>query len=87
MSVKRQSLLMTVMVVLGLVFAVSFFSNAFSQSDAAPRGPFMIAGGDKMMVWRIDQATGLISYCQRDTISMDPQFIKTRPPICSAWGG
>lgn len=86
MSGKRQSVLMIVMVVLGLAFAASFFSSAFSQSEAVEtRGPYMIAGGDKMMVWRIDQATGRVSYCQRDTVSMDAQFIRTRPPACSAW--
>lgn len=68
-----------------LLFAYAVFNTAQSQQVAATRGPYMIAAGDKMMVWRIDQASGRISYCMRDTQSMDPKFIATRAPYCSAW--
>lgn len=73
------------MVSLGLALAFPFFNKAFSQTEIATRGPYMIAGGDKTMIWRIDQATGKVSYCMRDSVSMDPKFIQTRAPYCSAW--
>ncbi len=67
--------------------AATHFNTAQSQEAAvaATRGPYMIAGGDRFSIWRIDQATGRVSYCMRDTQSMDPKFIATRPPFCSAW--
>jgi hypothetical protein len=84
---QRQSLLMVAMIVMGLVFAVSIFTVARSQSNTiTTRGPYMIAAGDKMMVWRIDQSTGAISYCMRDSVSTDPKFITQRAPYCSTWG-
>lgn len=70
---------------LGLAFAFSLFDKAFSQTEIPTRGPYMLAAGDKMMVWRIDQTTGKVSYCMRDSVSMDPQFLRTRAPYCSAW--
>ena len=82
---KRQALMMITMITLGLVFAFSVFTVARSQTTATPRGPYMIAGGDKMMVWRVDQSTGMISYCMRDSVSTDPKFITQRAPYCSAW--
>lgn len=84
-SAKRQTLMMIVMIALGLAFSISAFTIAYSQNTATPRGPYMIAGGDKMMIWRIDQSTGMISYCMRDTVSMDPRFIIQRAPYCSTW--
>lgn len=85
MNAKRQTLMMLVMIALGLAFSISAFTVARSQNAVAPRGPYMIAGGDKMMVWRIDQATGMVSYCMRDTVSTDPKFIQQRAPYCSVW--
>ncbi len=84
---QRQSLMMIMMMItLGLVLAVSVFTVAQSQNAITTRGPYMIAGGDKMMVWRIDQSTGAISYCMRDSVSTDPKFITQRAPYCSTWG-
>lgn len=82
----RRTLLMTV-IATGLAFSFSAFLNK-AQSQTTPpetRGPYMLAAGDKLMVWRIDQATGKVSYCMRDTQSSDPQYIKQRRPYCSAW--
>ena len=82
----RRTLLMIV-IAAGLAFSFSAFLNT-AQSQTPPaetRGPYMIASGDKLMVWRIDQATGKVSYCMRDTQSTDPRFIATRRPFCSAW--
>lgn len=84
MNATRQTLLLVVMA-FGLALAFSFFNTAFSQSDAT-RGPYMIAAGyDRTMVWRVDQATGRVSYCRIDNQSLDPKFIAGRPPFCSAW--
>lgn len=83
---RRQTLMMIVMIALGLAFAFSVFTVAQSQTaQATPRGPYMIAGGDRMMVWRVDQSTGMVSYCLRDSVSSDPKFILQRAPYCSAW--
>ena len=82
---KRQTLMMIMMITLGLAFAFSVFTAARSQTPVATRGPYMIAAGDKMMVWRIDQSTGMVSYCMRDSVSTDPKFIQQRAPYCSAW--
>ena len=82
----RQTLL-TILCVVGLAFVFStVWSQAQSQDAAAKRrGPFMLAAGDKLMVWRIDQSTGDVSYCMRDTQSTDYKYILTRAPYCSAW--
>lgn len=76
---------MILTIALGLVLAFLLFSKAFSQTETPLRGPYMLAGGDKMMIWRIDQGTGKVSYCMRDSVSSDPQYIRTRAPYCSAW--
>ena len=64
-----------------------FFNKAQSQDDGV-RGPFTIApaGDDRLTVWRIDQSSGRVSFCVRDTQSQDPKFIAGRAPFCSAWG-
>lgn len=86
MMIGRQTLLVTVLILLlGVTGAFSFFTAAQSQTPAAVRGPYMLAAGDKMMVWRIDQTTGKVSYCMRDSVSTDPKFISVRAPYCSAW--
>ncbi len=71
-----------------LVAAALYFggqSPVVGQNNG-PRGPFTLARGDDNFVWRIDQATGLMSYCYRDTSSLDRALIKQRPPYCSGWG-
>jgi hypothetical protein len=76
---------------LALLLAVAgifmFLPQAHTQTTPSPlKGPFMVGGGNQNMAWRIDQGTGQISYCVRDTASTDPVLIRQRPPICSAWG-
>lgn len=79
-------------ILIGFVFiaaALYFGGNTpvVGQSNTlSPRGPFVIARGDDNFVWRLDQATGLISYCYRDTSSLDRVLIKSRAPYCSGWG-
>jgi hypothetical protein len=71
------------------VFSLITLSTAVwaqQNTEATPRGPFSISSGSQNTVWRIDQSTGLVSYCIRDTVSNDPALIRSRPPICSAWG-
>lgn len=81
----RRVLLIALMVVSALALFLAFQSAAQSQSDAAqPAGPFMISAYDRM-VWRVDQSTGRVSYCQTNTASTDPRFIATQAPYCSAW--
>lgn len=67
-------------------FMLSVTPVMAQQTQDTPRGPFAIASGSQNTVWRIDQSTGMVSYCIRDTISNDPALIRSRPPICSAWG-
>ncbi len=71
-----------------LIAAALYFGGASSVvgQTTGPRGPFVIARGDDNFVWRMDQATGLMSYCYRDTSSLDRTLIQQRPPYCSAWG-
>jgi hypothetical protein len=71
-----------------LLFALPATDSLAQQQQNAeqqPRGPFGIASGSQNTVWRIDQATGMVSYCMRDTISNDPGLVRSRAPICSAW--
>lgn len=69
------------------LFVSSVYNTAQSQQAAAVRGPFAIApaGNDQLSVWRIDQATGRVSFCVRNTQSQDPQLLATRAPFCSGW--
>lgn len=68
------------------LLAVLTVNSAQSQSASAPpRGPFMMAAGDKYVVWRIDQSSGRVSFCTTNTQSTDEKFLATRAPFCSAW--
>lgn len=71
-----------------VTFATLALSAVYAQQQQAPapRGPFVISSGSQNTAWRIDQGTGMVSYCQRDMVSNDPALIRSRPPICSAWG-
>jgi hypothetical protein len=64
---------------IGLIIA-SFSSPATSQG----RGGYMIASDGGQFVWRVNTSTGEISYCIRRDSSLDPRFIASRPPSCSA---
>lgn len=78
-------------ILLATAMIVLFNPMAHAQSTLSdtpvlqPRGPYNIAA-DNNVAWRIDQGTGMISYCMRDTVSNDPNLIAQRPPVCSAWG-
>ena len=85
MTNKGKTLLIFSAFAFVILLTLSVITSAQSQQAAMLRGPFMLAAGDKQTTWRIDQATGRVSYCMRDTNSMDPKFIATRPPFCSAW--
>jgi hypothetical protein len=68
--------------------AGGFISPALAQTAPNPYpGPFMIAGGGAQLVWRIDQSTGAVSYCVRDTASVSRRAIRDDDlaPYCSAW--
>ena len=86
---KQCALMLVLFLPLTAAAQTLFPINGVSDPAAAPvvpKGPFMIAGGNQAMIWRIDQSTGLVSYCIRDIVSNDPALLKQRPPICSAWG-
>lgn len=83
---KRQSLMLITMIALGLAFAFLVFTKAQSQNaELVSRGPYMLAGGDRTMIWRIDQGTGQVSFCTRDTNSQDRTYLPSYSPFCSAW--
>jgi hypothetical protein len=74
----------------GLILAPLFsviVTKAYSQQADAPRGPFMLAaaGNDQNSVWRIDQASGRVSYCSRSGNSLDPVYLASKAPFCSGW--
>lgn len=86
MKVQRQSSALYWMI--AFVLMSVFFAFQPAQSQTIPpetRGPYMIAQADRLTVWRVDQSTGKVSYCIRDSMSTDPNYIKTRRPFCSAW--
>lgn len=77
----------SLMLLLAIVGIFMGAQQAHTQATPSPlKGPFMVGGGNQNMAWRIDQGTGQISFCVRDSISNDPVLIRQRPPICSAWG-
>lgn len=78
--------LLACLVVALVAVAGSAVAQRATGDVGTPKGPFMIAGGNQSMIWRVDQSTGLISYCMRDTVSNDPALLAQRPPLCSAWG-
>ncbi|MBK67008.1 MAG: hypothetical protein CMP22_02625 [Rickettsiales bacterium] len=68
-------------IILAAAFVFASFSPLASQSSG---GNYMIAGNSGQFVWRVDQASGSISYCVRRDNSIDPDLLKRRPPYCSS---
>jgi len=69
-------------VILAVAFVVASFSPpAVSQGRG---GSYMIASDGGQFVWRVNVATGSVSYCIRRDNSTDYKFIAERPPFCSA---
>lgn len=68
-----------------IILAVAFVAASFSPATSQSRGSsYMIAGDGGQFIWRVNVATGAVSYCIRRDNSTDEQFIAKRPPYCSA---
>jgi hypothetical protein len=68
-------------VILGAAIITASFSPATSQGRGSS---FMIASDGGQFAWRVNVATGAVSYCVRRDNSTDESFIQRRPPYCSA---
>jgi len=68
-----------------MILAVAIIVASFSPATSQGRGSsFMLAGDGGQFVWRVNVATGAVSYCVRRDNSTDERFIASRPPYCSA---
>lgn len=69
-----------------IILAATFIFATFSPlASQAPGGAsYMIAGNSGQFVWRVDTASGEVSYCVRRDNSIDPELLKRRPPYCSS---
>ena len=68
-----------------IIIAASIFAASFSPATSQGRGSsYMIASDGGQFVWRVNVATGAVSYCVRRDNSTDERFIAGRPPFCSA---
>jgi len=65
--------------------ALAFFVGSYQTAQSQARGPFNISAANQNTTWIVNQATGQVAYCLRDNSSLDPTFIKKRPPFCSGW--
>jgi hypothetical protein len=68
-------------IAISIAISVSSFAPAVSQGRGAS---YMVASDGGQFVWRVNVATGAISYCLRRDNSTDESFIAQRPPYCSA---
>lgn len=68
-----------------IILAIAIVTASFSPATSQGRGSsFMIASSGGQFVWRVNVATGAVSYCIRRDDSTDEKFIAKRPPFCSA---
>ena len=81
MKLNWQKTFLLSSLILGLAITAAAFSPATSQGRGAS---FMLAGDSGQFVWRVNVATGAVSYCVRRDNSVDESFIAQRPPFCSA---
>lgn len=71
-----------------LSIAIAIVIAAFATDvTAQSSGRYTIASDGGAFVWRVDMATGSMSYCLRDNNSLDPRLIARRPPYCSGESG
>jgi len=81
MKLNWQKTILASVAILGISIIAAAYSPAVSQQRGAS---YMIASSGGQFVWRVNVATGAVSYCLRRDSSTDEQFIKSRPPYCSA---
>lgn len=68
-----------------IIIAASIVFGTLSQvSGQTSNNGYMIAGDGSQFIWRVNTATGAVSYCVRRDNSSDPALIARRPPYCSA---
>lgn len=66
--------------VLSLAIVAAAYAPAISQNKPSS---YMLGGGNDVFVWRVNIANGSVSYCRRDSSSIDPQFVSRQTPFCS----
>jgi hypothetical protein len=81
MTLTWQKTFLISSVILGVAIIASAFSPATSQGRGSS---YMVASDGGQFVWRVNVATGAVSYCIRRDNSTDQSFIAERPPYCSA---
>ena len=78
LSWQKTILISSVILACAIIFAS--LTPATSQGRGSS---FMIASDGGQFVWRVNVATGAVSYCVRRDNSTDERFIAQRPPYCS----
>lgn len=69
----------------GLVaIAIAIIATAYAPAIAQSGQKSYMISAYQGTVWRVNRANGSMSYCIKDISSSDPNFIKRRPPYCSA---
>ena len=68
-----------------VAIAIAIIVASYAPADAQMSGKksYMISAYQGV-VWRVNRENGSVSYCIKDFSSTDPNFIKRRPPFCSA---
>ena len=68
-----------------IVLAIAIIAASWTPAVSQSRGSsYMIASDGGQFMWRVNVATGAVSYCLRRDNSTDAQFVANRPPFCSA---
>ena len=78
LSWQKTILISSVILASSILFAS--ITPATSQGRSSS---YMIAGDSSQFIWRVNVATGAVSYCVRRDNSTDERFISSRPPYCS----
>ena len=81
MKLNWQKTILASAIILGTSIVAASFSPATSQGRGSS---YMIASSGGQFVWRVNVATGAVSYCVRRDDSTDQKFIGKRSPFCSA---
>ena len=72
-----------------LIAAALYFGTntpaASQDSNSGPKGPFHLSAPSSNLVWRIDEASGAVSYCIRTNPGMTDRIVQSTVPICSGW--
>jgi hypothetical protein len=73
------------LVICSMILGVAIIAASFSPATSQGRGSsFMIASDGGQFAWRVNVATGQVSYCVRRDNSLDEGLLERRPPYCSA---